>query len=123
MQSATCRADSAHPICRSDEPGEAAARRGGSGHQTRNRGRARSSARRCAEMIGLLRRASRFAAGTSPRGARDRATFSTPDVHAHLDINKMERFNGTMHNFLLGLREDYSPLLEGLRVYNHVRPH
>lgn len=50
-------------------------------------------------------------------------TYHHRHVHAHRDINKTERFNGTMHDFLLGLREDYSPLLEGLRVYNHVRPH
>ena len=56
-------------------------------------------------------------------------TYHHRHVHAHWDINnnKMERFNGTMRDFLHGLRglqEDYSPLLEGLRVYyNHVRPH
>ena len=44
-------------------------------------------------------------------------------VHAHRDVNKMERLNGTMRDFLRGLQEDYSPLLEGLRVYNRVRPH
>ena len=56
-------------------------------------------------------------------------TYHHRHVHARRDINnnKMERFNGTMRDFLRGLRglqEDYSPLLEGLRVYyNHVRPH
>ena len=53
-------------------------------------------------------------------------TYHHRHVHAHWDINnnKMERFNGTVRDFLRGMQEDYSPLLEGLRVYyNHVRPH
>ena len=44
-------------------------------------------------------------------------------MHARWDINnKMERFNGTVRDFLRGMQEDYWPLLEGFRVYNHVRP-
>ena len=55
----------------------------------------------------------------------EKQTYHHRHVHAHWDINnnEMERFNGTVRAFLRGLQEDYSPLLEGLRVYNYVRPH